>query len=179
MRITAGFYRHREIKMTNLETTRETQDKVRMAIFNMLGQYFDGGLALDLFAGSGAMGIEAISRGITHCDFNDLNSKAIQVCKGNLDNLKITDYDLYNLDYKDFLKRINKKYDLIFLDPPYMMDDISNILLDTKEILAPNGKIIFEMSNKSNYEVLPDVFSIKKDKIYGIKRVVIYEVKHE
>ena len=179
MRITAGFYRHREIKMTNLETTRETQDKVRMAIFNMLGQYFDGGLALDLFAGSGAMGIEAISRGIEHCDFNDLNKNAINVCKNNLDNLKITDYNLYNLDYLSFINKIDKKYDLIFLDPPYMMDDIEKILNETLLILNKGGRIVFEMSNKSKYDILPDKVAIKKDKVYGIKRVVIYEAKND
>jgi 16S rRNA (guanine966-N2)-methyltransferase len=64
MRITSGKFRHRIIKMTGLETTRETQDKVRMAIFNMIGQFFDGGICLDLFAGSGAMALEAISRGM-------------------------------------------------------------------------------------------------------------------
>ena len=175
MRITAGVFRHREIKMTNLETTRETQDKVRMAIFNMLGQYFDGGLALDLFAGSGAMGIEAISRGIEYCDFVDLNSKAIAVCKNNLDNLKITTYQVYNLDYLKFVDRCDKKYDLIFLDPPYAMDDIKSIINSVRNLLKPRGKIIFEMSNKSLYDFELDNLKIIKDKLYGIKRVVVYE----
>ena len=73
MRIVAGKLRHRIIDMTNLDTTRETQDKVRGAIYNMIGPYFDSGKALDLFAGSGAMGIEAYSRGISHITLNDLN----------------------------------------------------------------------------------------------------------
>ena len=145
MRITAGVYRHREIKMTNLDTTRETQDKVRMAIFNMLGQYFEGGSALDLFSGSGAMGIEAISRGITSCDFNDLNKLALNVTKANLDTLKITSYELFNMDYKDFFKSCNKKYDLIFLDPPYKMNNIEEMVSLSLNNLKPKGKIIFEM----------------------------------
>lgn len=62
MRVVAGKYRHRIIQMTQLDTTRETQDLVRGAIFNMIGPYFEGGTALDLFSGSGAMGIEALSR---------------------------------------------------------------------------------------------------------------------
>ena len=73
MRITAGKLRHRIIDMTNLETTRETQDKVRMAIFNILGQYFEGGVCLDLFAGSGAMAIEAYSRGMEKIYLNDIS----------------------------------------------------------------------------------------------------------
>ncbi|MBQ9449557.1 MAG: 16S rRNA (guanine(966)-N(2))-methyltransferase RsmD [Acholeplasmatales bacterium] len=179
MRITAGVYRHREIKMTNLDTTRETQDKVRMAIFNMLGQYFEDGMALDLFSGSGAMGIEAISRGIAHADFNDLNKQAINVTKSNLDNLKITDYSLYNLDYQEFYKRCDKKYDLIFLDPPYMMNNIEEILKLTMPHLTPKGKIIFEMGKESKYEVLSDELEILKDKTYGIKRVVVYRRKND
>ena len=71
MRVVGGKLRHRTINMTNLETTRETQDKVRQAIFNMIGPYFDGGIALDLFAGSGAMGIEAYSRGIEKVVLNN------------------------------------------------------------------------------------------------------------
>ena len=73
MRITAGELRHRVIEMTNLDTTRETQDKVRMAIYNLLGQYFSGGVLLDLFAGSGAMAIEGYSRGFDKIVMNDLN----------------------------------------------------------------------------------------------------------
>ena len=73
MRITSGKYRHRIIKMTGLDTTRETQDKVRMAIFNMIGQFFDGGVCLDLFTGSGAMALEALSRGMEKAYLNDLN----------------------------------------------------------------------------------------------------------
>ena len=173
MRITAGFYRHREIKMTNLKTTRETQDKVRMAIFNMLGQYFEGGNALDLFSGSGAMGIEAISRGIAHADFNDLNKDAISITKSNLDSLKITDYEIYNLDYKEFYNKIHKQYDFIFLDPPYMMNNIEEILSLSLEHLSQKGKIIFEMDKESKYDVLSDKLEILKDKTYGIKRVVV------
>ena len=80
MRITAGKLRHRIIEMTNLETTRETQDKVRMAIYNLLGQFFDGGVLLDLFAGSGAMAIEGYSRGFSKIVLNDLNLNEYMLC---------------------------------------------------------------------------------------------------
>lgn len=89
MRVVAGKYRHRIIKMTQLETTRETQDKVRGAIFNMIGPYFDGGSALDLFAGSGAMGIEAVSRGVEEVCFNDIEPKALAIAKENCQSLGI------------------------------------------------------------------------------------------
>lgn len=172
MRITAGRLRHRLIDMTNLDTTRETQDKVRMAMFNMLGQFFDGGSALDLFAGSGALAIEAYSRG---CDFiclNDLNPKAVEVEKKNCKNLKIDNAKFYNLDYKEFVKKVDLKFDYIFLDPPYKMDNIEEILDDVKNLLTNNGLIIFEMAIESNYNI--DNYEIIKNKTYGIKRVVVY-----
>ena len=90
MRIVAGKLRHRIIEMTNLETTRETQDKVRGAIFNMIGPYFDGGICLDLFAGSGALGIEAYSRGMSQVYLNDLNKNALAICKKNCASLNIS-----------------------------------------------------------------------------------------
>ena len=172
MRITAGNLRHRIIKMTNLDTTRETQDKVRMAIFNMLGQYFDGGIALDLFAGSGAMGLEAISRGMDLVVFNDINSDACKIVKENIDLLNIKNYELYNKDYVSFLNNDKHKYDYIFLDPPYALNDIDSILDLALKSLKPNGLIIFEMAKESKFS---DKYQVIKEKSYGIKKVVIFK----
>ena len=113
MRIVAGKLRHRNINMTNLDTTRETMDKIRGAIFNMIGPYFSGGNCLDLFTGSGAMAIEAYSRGMDKIYLNDLNKEALKVAKDNCNSLKITDAKFFNLDYKEFCKTVNIKMDLI------------------------------------------------------------------
>ncbi len=174
MRIVAGKFRHRIIEMTNLENTRETQDKVRQAIYNMIGPYFDGGVCLDLFAGSGAMGIEAISRGMDSLYLNDLNSKALAVCKKNCSSLKMDNVHFYNMDYIDYLTSIDKMYDLIILDPPYKMDDIEAILSLSYNRLSPNGLIVFEMAKESKYPTEFKELSLIKDKEYGIKRVVVY-----
>ena len=174
MRIVGGKLRHRIIQMTNLETTRETQDKVRQAIYNMIGPYFDGGVCLDLFAGSGAMGIEAYSRGMDEIYLNDLNNKALDVCKSNCKSLGITNVRFSNLDYLEFINTTNVKFDLIILDPPYKMNDISQILNEVYPLLNENGLIVFEMGVESKYpETLMDLELIK-DKTYGIKRVVVY-----
>lgn len=175
MRVVGGKLRHRTINMTNLETTRETQDKVRQAIFNMIGPYFDGGIALDLFAGSGAMGIEAYSRGIEKIVLNDLNNKALDVCKANCKSLGINDVMFYNLDYKDFLKQCDFKFDLIILDPPYKMDNIDEIINLCNEVLNDNGLLVFEMEKNSKYQEEYNNLYLIKDKTYGIKRVIIYE----
>ena len=179
MRINAGRFRNHNIDITNLETTRETSDKVRQAIFNLIGQFFDGEIALDLFAGSGAMGLEALSRGCGKCYFNDLNSKALSVVKKNIAKLKLNDECiLINKDYKDCLNDLKGlKMDLIFLDPPYNMTNVDEILklIYDNDLLNKKGIISFEMEKNTNPE--SDYFTILKDRTYGIKRVVIYKSK--
>ena len=174
MRIVGGKLRHRIINMTNLETTRETQDKVRQAIYNMIGPYFDGGICLDLFAGSGAMGIEAYSRGVSKIVLNDLNYNALNVCKENCKSLGITDVEFYNLDYKKFCMQCNTKFDLIILDPPYKMNDITEILTDVYNLSNENCILVFEMAKESSYPDKFNDFTLIKDKTYGIKRVLVY-----
>ena len=174
MRIVAGKLRHRIIDMTNLETTRETQDKVRGAIYNMIGPYFDGGVCLDLFAGSGAMAIEAYSRGIDKIYLNDLNNKALEVCKKNCKSLGIVDAVFTNLDYKDFCKNNKTNFDLVILDPPYKMNDIEGIMKEISPFMNKRGLIVYEMGIDSIYPTSYEGFELIKNKEYGIKRVVIY-----
>ena len=175
MRVVGGKLRHRNINMTNLDTTRETQDKVRQAIYNMIGPYFDGGTCLDLFAGSGAMSIEAYSRGMDKIVLNDLNNQALNVCKSNCKDLKIDNADFYNLDYKEFLNQCNELFDLIILDPPYKMINVDEIINLCIPKLKEGGLLVFEMEANTIYqEQYGDLFLIK-DKKYGIKRVIIFE----
>lgn len=174
MRIVAGNLRHRKIEMTNLETTRETQDKVRQAIYNMIGPYFDGGKCLDLFAGSGAMAFEAYSRGMEYIELNDLNKDALNVCKLNAKNLGIKEVKFYNLDYLDYIKQCKIKFDLIILDPPYKMDDIDSIVESIYHLVNDNGLVVFEMGIDSKFKETYNDLELIKNKEYGIKRVVIY-----
>ena len=174
MRVVAGRLRHREIKMTNLDTTRETQDKVRQAVFNMIGPYFEGGIALDLFAGSGAMGIEAYSRGFEELHFVDIHPKALEVCRQNCKTLGIQNARFYNQDYLKFLEENLVKMDMIFLDPPYSMSNTEEILSQVYPHLAEDGIVVFEMAKNSLYCQEFQDFWVWKDKTYGIKRIVIY-----
>jgi 16S rRNA (guanine(966)-N(2))-methyltransferase RsmD len=177
MRINAGIYKRHNIYLTNLETTRETSDKVRQAIFNLIGQYFDDITVADLFAGSGAMGLEAISRGATKAYFSDINKKACEVVKKNINLLKIEKpCTVINASYEQALKRIpENELDIIFLDPPYAMTDTAKIMteiLDSK-VLKKKGIISFEMAKTTLTKEVPG-FTILKEKEYGIKKVVIY-----
>lgn len=179
MRINAGKFRNHNIDMCNLDTTRETSDKVRQAIFNLIGQFFDGGVALDLFAGSGAMAFEAYSRGISKIYLNDINFKALDVCKKNAMKLKITDCcSFLNFDYKTALENLqNIKFDLIFLDPPYKMQNVDEIisLIDKYNIQDNGGIISFEMEKKTLCSKSISNYTLIKDRTYGIKRVCIYK----
>ncbi len=178
MRINAGIYKRHNIYMTNLETTRETSDKVRQAIFNLIGQYFEGEVVLDLFAGSGAMALEAISRGASKAYFNDINKKALAVCKKNIELLKIEKpCILLNYDYKEAIKKIDKEeLDIIFLDPPYKMNNTKEIMtdIDSTQILKKKGIVSFEMAKETQTSEV-EGYTILKEKIYGIKKVVIYQ----
>ena len=177
MRIVGGKLRHRIINMTNLETTRETQDKVRQAIFNMIGPYFDGGVCLDLFAGSGAFGIEALSRGAAFCFFNDLGKIQYKIISNNISNLGIKNAAISSLDYKlalNNLKEIKKKFDIVFVDPPYAMDcyqEIVDFLLNN-EMLNQDAILILESNKVLDLEKYSSTFNIKIKK-YGYTIVSI------
>ena len=124
MRIVGGKYRHRNIIYPDDAThTRPTKDRVREAIFSALGDISDMKV-LDLYAGSGAMGIEALSRGAKHATFVDISPIAIKVIKDNLTNLKVDPNEYEVIKNKDinainYLKEKGSCFDLIILDPPY------------------------------------------------------------
>ena len=174
MRIIAGKFRGKIIDIVGLDTTRETQDKIRGAIFNSIYPYTDNlKVGLDLFSGSGAMGIEGISRFLDTCYFNDLNKEAYKTTKKNIESCKITDYKIYNLDYKECLEALkNIKFDCIFLDPPYKLDVIDDIIeyVINNNMLNNNGLIICEYENNIKEHNL----KIIKEKSYSYKTIRIY-----
>ena len=174
MRIIGGKLRHRLIEEVHLPTTRETQDKVRQAIFNMIGPYFDGGTVLDLFAGSGALAIEAYLRCMSFLYFNDKESQAIQTVKKNCCKLNITDFRCFTLDYNDFFRQQLPLFDLIFLDPPYRLFDTTNLLEKVYPHTSKDAVIVVELAKESAYPLSYCEFYLEKDKTYGIKRILIY-----
>ena len=176
MRIISGKYRGKKIDIVGIDSTRETQDKIRGAIFNSIYPYTDNlKVGLDLFSGSGAMGIEGISRFLDTCYFNDLNIEAYKTTKKNIEACKISNYKVYNLDYKECLTELkNVKFDCIFLDPPYKLEVISDIIkyvLDNN-MLNKDGLIVCEYEFDFNYE--DPRLEIIKEKAYGYKNVKIY-----
>lgn len=150
MRVVGGIYRSRSIEMPKGAEIRPTQDKVRQAVFNIL-QDVSGRSVLDLFAGSGAYGIEALSRGARHVTFVENNSRCIQAIAKNLDSLKVhaSDYIIIRSDASEApagLAKNGSRFDLIFLDPPYHqgLAKKSLITIDACDIVAKSGLVIAE-----------------------------------
>ena len=177
MRIIAGKHKKRTIEMVGSKDTRETSDKVRGAIFNMIGQR-PLGVCLDLFAGSGAYGLEALSRGAEKVYFIDHQKKAIETIKANIKTLgEEENASLFLSDYQVFIKHLSKDvlFDTVFIDPPYEMTNYMDIIITFAEHLNDDAMIIVESSKKVH---MPDScmqFLKIKEKTYGIKKVSIYK----
>ncbi|WP_025724798.1 16S rRNA (guanine(966)-N(2))-methyltransferase RsmD [Acholeplasma granularum] len=177
MRIIAGRHRSRTLKMVPSNDTRETSDKVRGAIFNSLSTSVVNANVLDLFAGSGAYGLESISRGASHVWFNDVKPKAIETI---IENIKLlnehTHATVWKYDYKEAINRIKLnelKLDLVFLDPPYEMNIYAEILDSIYENLNDDCLCILEMHKENSVNLNLEKYEITREKLYGIKKIIM------
>lgn len=157
MRVIAGTYRSRNLTSPPGTSTRPTSDRLRETLFNILGPRVEGSRFADLFAGTGAVGIEAISRGAAHTFFAEKAPPALKSLKTNLANLQITrNYTLEDRGTTSLLARLLKldPLDLIFLDPPYEDEDAYTQTLGFlgspahASILAPDALVLAEHSSK-------------------------------
>lgn len=177
MRIVGGKHRGRKLEQVGKTTTRETADMVKESVFNMLGGTTEG-VTLDLFAGSGSYGLEAISRGATHLVAVDHDRDAIRTILANAERLgemdKIT---VIHKDYRRYLQSLEEKdmFDYIFIDPPYDMMIHEEVLFALKDHLNEGGTLIYE--TKKQLELPIEIFNLQqvKSKTYGIKRVTIFK----
>ncbi|MGN1405874.1 MAG: 16S rRNA (guanine(966)-N(2))-methyltransferase RsmD [Erysipelotrichaceae bacterium] len=175
MRIISGRYKRLNLDTLDGDNTRPTKDMVREALFDSLWVNEDESF-LDAFAGSGAVGIEAISRGLEDVVFNDLSKDACRVIRSNLKKIK-ADKKLYNLDYITLFNTLKRDFDYIFLDPPYALDDYDNIfnLIDTNNLLKQKGIIIFEVRNDSKIKDSYLSYKLYKERKYGISKLMYYK----
>ena len=157
MRVIAGKARGLTLNTIDGDSTRPTRDMVREAIFSILAFKIPDCNFLDLFSGSGAMGIEAISRGAKSATFIDINPECIKVISKNIEKAKFLEYSkVYNTDYKNAIKKFgNHSFDIVFVDPPYNkemgIDAITR--LSENDILSDGGVIILETDTN---EIVPD-----------------------
>ena len=174
MRIVGGKYRHRLIVYPDDAThTRPTKDRVREAIFSAVGDITNYNV-LDLYAGSGAMGIEALSRGASHCVFVDNSVIAIKTIKENVTNLKIPNEEYEIIKNRDLiaLDLLKQKFDLIILDPPYEEGQYEMIvdLLKQKDLLSENAIIVME----ADRPIILENIDYKKNKEYHYGEIMVF-----
>jgi len=180
MRVVSGKCKGMPLKAVPGNSTRPTTDKVKEAIFNMIGPYFEGGIGLDLFAGSGGLGIEALSRGLDKVIFVDRDKSAIQTIRENIHKCGLEQYaEIFRNEAERALKAVSKRglqLDYIFLDPPYKKQQLEKIIefIGENKLLHPNGMIICEHS--SEVELLDQMTDFVKNKKehYGSTTVSIY-----
>ena len=180
VRVVSGICKGRPLKAVPGNTTRPTTDKVKEALFNMIGPYFEGGIGLDLFAGSGGLGLEALSRGMEKVIFIDREPKAIQVIHENIKACKFEENtEVYRNDADRALRALIKReicFDYIFLDPPYKKQQIVSLMekMDKQDIVKSDGIVVCEHSFDV---VLPEKvgrFTEIKHEQYGMIAVTIY-----
>lgn len=154
-------------------------------MFSIIGPYFDGDRVLDLFAGTGGLGIEALSRGADHAVFIDANAKSIEVVKGNLASTRLAGKaEVYRNDASRALKlleRQGKPFDLLFLDPPYAMTNCGELLLEaaSRGLVADRAIAVVEHSPEVKYEENYGRFERTRHVVYGDIALSIYRYIHE
>lgn len=182
MRVIAGEYRGRRLDRIEGLDIRPTTDKVKESLFNILGEAVLDCNFLDLFGGTGGIGIEALSRGAKHVVFIDTNIKSIKVLKGNLEHLNIKDgAEVYHTDYSTAIKKLNKnnkQFDIIFMDPPYSVGIAQNALvdIDRNPILSQSGLIIVEHDSKDDMPRKVGELGLYRIKRYGNTSLSFYNI---
>ena len=177
MRVVAGKYGGRPLKTLAGKTTRPTTDKVKGAIFNMIGPYFDGGRVLDLYAGSGSLAIEAISRGMASAILVEKDRRAQAIINQNIKMTREEErFELLKMEANQSLERITGHFDLILLDPPYAKEQIVTDIekMAERELLSNDALIVCETDKSVDLPEEIAGLGIWKQKIYGISKVTVY-----
>lgn len=166
MRVDAGKFKGRRLLENKFEHIRPTTDKVRQALFTKLQFFIPEKRVLDLFCGTGAMGIEALSRGAKEVVFVDKDLRSVQMTKQNLKNLGVQ-AQVSKCDASKFLEVCNEPFDLIVLDPPYKSGQYEKILplIVKNNILAKDGIVVCEHASEDTFDF--GLFEVFDEKKYG------------
>ncbi len=175
MRVISGSARGTKLLCPEGLSVRPTHDRVKESLFSMLSVAVSGASVLDLFAGTGALGIEALSRGAAGAVFVDVSPRSLKTVEENLQKTHLSSAaQLINRDYLSFLSSTDTVFDLIFLDPPYREGFLLPALkkIAEKRLLSPEGIIYCETEGEPPEEI-SDLFMVYRDKKYGRARILL------
>lgn len=179
MRIISGIRRGHKLIEFSGDDIRPTTDRVKESIFNVIQSYIADAEILDMFCGSGALSFEALSRGAKHAVCLDTDKRSVEVIKKNAENLNFADKcEIINISCFDYTEKADRKFDVIFLDPPYNKGFIEPALRKIAErgLLTDNGIAVLESDN-TDYHGEIDGLKIIKQKKYGRTYITIYTIK--
>jgi len=181
VRVVAGKWGGRTIRAPRGTSVRPTTDRVREAVFAILGDDVKGSVVLDLFAGTGAMAIESLSRGAAGAVLVESSPAALNALRANLAALEAEGAVCLPLDYREAVRRLSAKgrtFDLVFLDPPYGEGLVgrSAEMLSRAGILAPGAVVVAERASRDPGETLPAEWRERADRRYGDTRITLYDI---
>ena len=174
MRIIAGERKGHTIFAPRGRETRPTADRVRENVFNIVAPWVEGARVLDLYAGSGAMGLEALSRGAASAVFVEGDPDAVRAIERNLDKLRLTGATVLRAAATTALAQetaAGRKYDLVLVDPPYSMTSFESLARYLPRVLADDGLLVFETDARTEPELPLPVRSSRK---YGSTRITVF-----
>lgn len=181
LRIIGGEWRGRKLDFPDIPGLRPTSDRIRETLFNWLQCDVTGAHCLDLFAGSGALGFEALSRGAASVTFIDEHPKAISQIKSNAEILKTDNARCVLANALSFLQSPGSdiNYDIVFLDPPFQKEFLPNIMavLTAGDILKSGSLIYVEMEKQLTLQSLPENWQLQKDKFAGQVHYMLFQVR--
>ena len=176
MRVISGSARGKKLLCADGKDIRPTLDRVKESVFNMIAFDITDSSVLDLFCGSGALGIEALSRGAKDAVFVDVSSQSLEITKKNLEATHLnTQAALIKQDALEFIKNTTHKFDIIFLDPPYESSIYEDIISEIakRRVLNPDGLLIAEADNVLTPPFDCKPFKVHRDKKYGRVKILI------
>ncbi len=178
LRIVAGIWRSRLLDIADVEGLRPTSERIRETLFNWLAPGIHGKRCLDLFAGTGALGLEALSRGAGDVVFVEKATRAARTLARNIETLDAEGATVLQQDAEGFLEADGTApFDLIFLDPPFAEDMLGELcrLIETRGLLAEGGLVYLEQDRAREIAVLPDNWRVLKNKTAGNVRYMLVQ----
>lgn len=182
MRVISGKVRGLKLNTPKNEDVRPTTDRVKESLFNIINPYIMESSILDLFAGTGSLGIECLSRGAKKCVFVDISKESIAIVKSNIKKARVENESVVlNLDFKDAVNKLKiqkSKFDVIFMDPPYYKNMFIDALekIDNADLLDEDGIIVVEHDSKDEFPENIGRLEKFKAKKYGNTTLTFYKL---